>query len=58
MLYNKGHSTTTALKQMTDQWLSDIYRNRMVGAVLLDFSAAFDLRVHEMKLATYGFNFL
>lgn len=29
-----------ALMQMTDQLLSDADRNRMVGAVLLDFSAA------------------
>ena len=40
--YKKGHSTSTALMQMTDQWLSDIDRKRIVGAVLLDFSAAFD----------------
>lgn len=37
--YNEGLSTSTALTQMTDQWLSDIDRNRMV---LLDFSAAVD----------------
>lgn len=34
--------------QMTDQWLSDIDRNGMVGAL-------FDLIVHKMN--TYGFNF-
>ena len=57
--YKKDHSTITALMQMTDQWMSDIDRKRIVGAVLLDFSAAFDLIDHNMllmKLAAYGFN--
>lgn len=47
--------------QMTDQWLSDIDRKMIVGAVLLDFSAAFDLMDHKMllmKFKTYGFNTL
>lgn len=31
--YKQGHSTSAALMQMIDQWLSDTDRNRMVGAV-------------------------
>ncbi len=56
--YKKDHSTSTALMQMTDQWMSDIDRKMIVVAVLLDFSAAFDLIDHNMllmKLAAYGF---
>lgn len=44
--YKKGPSTCTALMQMTDQWWSDTDRKMIVGAVLLDFSAAFDLIDH------------
>lgn len=37
-----------SLIQTTDQWLSDTDRKRIVGTVLLDFTAAFDLIHHEM----------
>lgn len=56
--YKKGHSTTTALTQMTDDWLNDIENKRLVGTVLLDLSAAFDLLDHNLlleKLSLYGF---
>lgn len=46
--YKKRHSTCTALMQMTDQRWSDTDRKMIVGAVLLDFSAAFDLIDHKM----------
>ena len=39
--YREGHSTCPALTQMTNDWLKFIYYN-IVGAVLLDFRAAFD----------------
>ena len=35
---NKGHSTSTALAQMTDDWLKSMDDRKLVGAVLLDFS--------------------
>ena len=41
--YREGHSTCTALTQMTDDWLTEIDKKNIVGAVLLDFSAAFDV---------------
>ena len=41
--YRQGHSTSTALTQMTDDWLREIDDKNNVGAVLLDFSAAFDI---------------
>lgn len=56
--YRERHSTGTALTQMTNDWLSDIDQQNMVRAVLLDFSAAFDIIDHSLllgKLKCYGF---
>ena len=39
----EGHSTSTALTQLTDNWLREIDDKKIVGAVLLDFSVAFDI---------------
>ena len=41
--YREGHSTSTALTQMTDGWLREIDDKKIVGAFLLDFSVAFDI---------------
>lgn len=52
------YSTCTALVQMTDDWLKYIDHQNIVGAVLLDFSAAFDIIDHSLlqgKLKCYGF---
>ena len=48
--YREGHSTSTALTQMTDDWLIEIDDQIIVGAVLLDFSAAFDIIDHSLLL--------
>ena len=56
--YREGPTTATALTQMTDQWMKEIDEKKMVGAVLLDHSAAFDLIDHRIwldKLECYGF---
>ena len=56
--YREGHSTSTALTQITDDRLKDIDQQNIVGAVLLDFSAAFDVIDHNLllkKLKCYGF---
>lgn len=45
--------------QMMDDWHSDIDKGRLVGAVLLHFSAAFDVIDHVLllqKLEQYGFS--
>ena len=47
-----------ALTQMTDDWLREIDDKKIVGALLLDFSAAFDIIDHCLLLAKpmcYGF---
>ena len=46
----EGHSTSTALTQLTDDCLSDIEGKNIVGDVLLDFSAAFDVINHSLLL--------
>lgn len=57
--YRPGHSTNTALVHMVDQWLTYMEDKRLVGAVLLDFTAAFDVIDHDIllsKLKYYGFS--
>jgi len=44
---------------MTDGWLKEMDNSKMTGAVLLDFSAAFDVIDHNLligKLKCYGFS--
>lgn len=56
--YKKGHSTATALTQMTDDWMKEIDDKKIVCSVLLDLSAAFDILDHRVllnKLRCYGF---
>lgn len=56
--YRKGHSTCTALTQMSDDWYRDLDNKMICGAVLLDFTAAFDVIEHKLlleKLVCYGF---
>ena len=57
-MHRKDHSTATALTQMTDDWLRAIEEQNLVGAVMLYFTAAFDIIDPKMlleKLHCYGF---
>ena len=57
--YRLGHNTTTALIQMYNGWVKAVESEQLVGACMLDMSAAFDLVDHELlikKLALYGFD--
>ena len=38
-----GHNTATALAQMYDQWVEEVEEGKIVGAMLVDSSAAFDM---------------
>ena len=49
--YRHGHSTATALAQLTDDWMTQIDIKKMAGTVLLDFSAAFDVIDHNIMIA-------
>ena len=48
--YMEGHSTCTALTQIIDDWLKEIDNKKIVGAVLLDFCAVFDIIDHNLLL--------
>ena len=41
-----GHSTATALTQLYDTWVEEVEQGNMVGVLLCDQSAAFDLCDH------------
>jgi hypothetical protein len=45
-----GHSTTTTLIQMHDQWMEDLEDGKMVAVTMVDQSAAFDVCDHRIIL--------
>ena len=45
-----GHSTATALIQMYDNWIQEVDRGNMVGVMMVDLSAAFDMVDHPLLL--------
>ena len=56
--YRQGHSTCSALTQMTDDWHNEMDDKNLIGAILLDFTAAFDVIDPFLllaKLKAYGF---
>ena len=51
------HNTATALLQMYEQWTEEVENNLMVGVMMVDLSAAFDMVDHSIllkKLELYG----
>ena len=54
-----GHSTATALIQMYDTWVEEVDDGNLVGVMMVDFSAAFDMVDHDIllkKLQLFGFD--
>ena len=45
-----GHNTATALIQMYDQWIEEVDEGKMVGVMMVDLSAAFDMVDHPLLL--------
>ena len=43
-----AHSTTTALIQLYDKWADEVEKDKMVGVLICDQSAAFDLCDHNL----------
>ena len=57
--YRKGFNTQTALLSLLEKWKSTLDKKGFAGAVLMDFSKAFDTINHELliaKLNAYGFS--
>ena len=53
----KNHNTATALAQMHDQWLEEVGEGNMIGVIMIDLSAAFDMVDHKIllqKLQLFG----
>ena len=56
--YRKSYSTQHVLLKLTEEWRKHLDNNKVVGAVLMDLSKAFDCIPHELlvaKLSAYGF---
>ena len=54
-----GHSTSTALLEMYDNWVEGLEGGNMTGVMMIDLSAAFDLVDHPLllqKLKLLGFD--
>jgi hypothetical protein len=52
-----GHSTATALIQMYDTWVEEVDDGNLVGVMMVDLSAAFDMVDHDIllkKLQLFG----
>ena len=45
-----GHSTTTTLIQMHEQWMNDLEDGKTVAVTMIDQSAAFDVCNHQLLL--------
>ena len=57
--YRKGHSTQHVLVRMIEEWKKSIDNDKLVGAVLMDLSKAFDCIPHDLliaKLSAHGFD--
>ena len=51
------HNTATALIQMYDQWIEELEDGKLVGIMMIDLSAAFDMVDHQLlleKLKLFG----
>ena len=52
-----SHNTATALIQMYDQWIEEMEEGKLVGVMMIDLSAAFDMVDHQLllkKLSLFG----
>ena len=48
------HNTATALLQMYEQWTEEVEKNLMVGVMMVDLSAAFDMVDHSILVKKLG----
>ena len=57
--YRKGFSTQQALLSLIERWKNTLDQNGYAGAILMDFSKAFDTINHDLliaKLGAHGFD--
>ena len=57
--FRPNHSTTTAISQIYDIWISALESKKLTAALLLDLTAAFDVVDHKIllkKLKVYNFS--
>ena len=57
--YRRTYSSNHVLIKLIENWKQSLDKNRLVGAVLMDFSKAFDCIPHELliaKMHAYGFD--
>ena len=55
--YHKFHGCSTALLTLTEQWKEELDRHKVIGAVAMDLSKAFNCLPHDLileKLEFYG----
>ena len=55
--FKKGFGCATTLLRLAEDWKKDLDKQQYVGAVLMDFSKAFDCLPHDLilaKLNAYG----
>ena len=56
--FRKGYSCQSVLLRLTEEWRKYLDQNKVVGALLMDLSKAFDCLPHDLllaKLEAYGF---
>lgn len=57
--FRKGHSCENVLTRLTEEWRKHLDEDKIVGAVIIDLSKAFDCLPHDLliaKLAAYNFD--
>ena len=56
--YREGYSCQNVLLKLTEEWRENLDKDKVVGALLIDLSKAFDCLPHDLliaKLSAYGF---